>query len=336
MLAQLKLASMGLLLLVAGACSPGAGPQSPHAADYPEFVKWLEHAAATAADSRTRLTAERVASAAQDLYSLDQERLQELLAEDFIQHNPMLEGGRDGLLSISGADTAPRGGGVNLMAGTAHVLIDGDHAVIHRTGKLGPLATINFDVLRFDDLGQLAEQWNFVQPIAAGLAENLLFSLVAPRPLDLIPAQRPSGGALSGDRSGFATPYAATVQQSEANKALVLRYLSQLGSGAEPSELAAHLDPEFVLHAPGMAPGRQAWLEVLGRSRRRGAAPAVVMALAQNDLVWVLGRLAQIPEEDIPELAAADLFRVRDQQIVEQWRLVQPSPRFSRNSNGLF
>jgi predicted SnoaL-like aldol condensation-catalyzing enzyme len=43
-----------------------------------------------------------------------------------------------------------------------------------------------------------------------------------------------------------------------------------------------------------------------------------------------------IRELDVPELAAVDLFRVREGLIVEQWKVIQPSPRFSRNGNGLF
>jgi predicted SnoaL-like aldol condensation-catalyzing enzyme len=49
-----------------------------------------------------------------------------------------------------------------------------------------------------------------------------------------------------------------------------------------------------------------------------------------------LSRVQEIYEADVPEVASADLFRVRNGKIVEQWRVVQPSPRFSRNQNGLF
>lgn len=323
-----------LFLALAAVCA--CSPSQP--ADDTGFSRWIDHLQASADDPLTRDTVRRLPHVVRALQELQGEALADLLAADFVQHNPMLEGGREGLLKISDAGAQPRGGGEKLMANSAHLLVDRRHAVIHRLGQLGPLATVNFDVLRFNEFGQLAEQWHFVQPIEGGLMDNLLFSLVVPKPLDLIPAPRAGERSLTADRAGFSTLYTATRQQADGNRGLVLAYLTLLGSdpGAESDHLATYLDRDFVLHVPGVEPGRRAWLQVLERSRRPEAAPEVVLALAQNDLVWVLSRLPPIREVDVPELAVADLFRLRDQKIVEQWRVVQPSPRFSRNSNGLF
>jgi predicted SnoaL-like aldol condensation-catalyzing enzyme len=249
----------------------------------------------------------------------------------------MLEDGREGLLKYTGEDAAPRGGAPNLLAGTAHILVEGPYALIHRVGRMGPLQSLNFDLLRFDDEGRLAEHWNFLQPMEAGFIDNLLFSFVKPRQFDLIPTSNKSGMDLWADLPRYAEKVSRPAARVQLNKLLVAEYLDQLYDGADADELVEQfLSPDFTLHVSGVAPGREAYRAVLARAVRREGAASREMILGQNDLVWVLSRMAQIREADVPEVASADLFRVRDGKIVEQWRVVQPSPRFSRNKNGLF
>ncbi len=321
---------ISLLLLVA--CSPGADDQTP---DVTAFTNWLAHAAATAPPA----TAERVmnmAAVAEALSSLDGEALQALLADDFQSHNPMLADGREGLLSLTHEEHRPRGGGDNFMANTAHVLAQDDHVLLHRGGRLGPLASVNMDVFRFNESGQLAEQWSFVQPVEAGFIDNLLFSFVVPRQLDLIPTRDIPGPGLLRSVSDYALPVRVSAAGVQSNSEQVRAYLAELHGERQRQKLEQFLHPEFFIHLPCVEPGRVAWLDVLGRGRQRPALPQIEKLIAQNDLVWVLTRMPHIVEEDVPELAVADLFRVRDGLIVEQWKLVQPSPRFSRNQNGLF
>jgi predicted SnoaL-like aldol condensation-catalyzing enzyme len=321
---------------VVSACSPSAQPPSILASDYPAFTNWLAYVSASAHTQVAGENAMRVAPLAEALLILDSEALTEQLAADFVQHNPMLEDGRNGLLALTLEGGAPRGGGDNLMAGTAHILAEDNRVVLHRLGQLGPLQSANFDVLEFDASGRLREHWAFLQPIEAGLIDNLLFSFVVPRQLDLIPTREIEGPGLTGDLPEYAFPYSAQKAETEANKARVLAYLALLHTTQEREQLSSFLAEAFFLHQPGVTPGREAWLDILEKARRRPQAPTVEMVVAQNDLVWVLSRVPNIRELDVPELAAVDLFRVREGLIVEQWKVIQPSPRFSRNGNGLF
>lgn len=318
------------------ACSPPPPPPSSTASDYPAFTQWLAYASASARDDIEAQNALRVAPLAEAMLALDGEALEQQLAVELVQHNPMLENGREGLLSLTATGAAPRGGGENLMAGTAHVLVEGNRVVLHRLGKLGPLQSANFDVLEFDAAGRLREHWTFLQPIEAGLLDNLLFSFVVPRQLDLIPTRQMEEPGLTGDLPQYALPYRASATEADENKARVLNYLTLLHGAIDREQLALLLAEDFFLHQPGLAPGREAWLDRLTKARQRPQAPQVEMLMAQNDLVWVLSRVPHILEQDVPELAAVDLFRLREGLIVEQWKVVQPSPRFSRNGNGLF
>ncbi len=326
------IAVLGLLV----ACSGPAQPPASKAMDYPPFTHWLAYASASALNDIEAQNALRVAPLAEAMLALDRKALDQLLASELVQHNPMLENGREGLLSLTGEGAVPRGGGENLMAGTAHVLVEGNRVVLHRLGKLGPLQSTNFDVLEFDGSGRLREHWTFLQPIEAGLLDNLLFSFVVPRQLDLIPTRQMAEPGLTRDLPQYALPHQGSATEAKENKARVLNYLTQLQSTIDREQLALLLAEDFFLHQPGLVRGREAWLDILTKARRRPQPPHVEMVVAQNDLVWVLSRVPHIREQDVPELASVDLFRLRDGQIVEQWKVVQPSPRFSRNSNGLF
>ena len=198
------------------------------------------------------------------------------------------------------------------------------------------LSSVNVDVFRFNASGQLAEQWSFVQPVEAGFIDNLLFSFVVPRQLDLIPTREIPEPGLLGSLDDYAVPVQVGAADVQSNTELVQDYLAELHGERAREKLEKYLHEDFFIHLPGVVPGKSAWLAVLERGRQRPQAPQIEKLVAQNDLVWVLTRMPHIVEEDVPELAVADLFRVREGMIVEQWKLVQPSPRFSRNQNGLF
>ncbi|MCZ6832011.1 MAG: nuclear transport factor 2 family protein [Gammaproteobacteria bacterium] len=332
---QLLVAIACLSLLACSKPSQQDGPLS--AGQHPEFLAWVEHAVASANDEPSRATAQRLPHIAAALSNLDRQVLEQELDVDFKPHNPMLEDGREGLLKVAGAGSAPRGGAPNLLAGTAHILVEGELALIHRVGRMGPLQSINFDLLRFAENGRLAEHWSFLQPMEAGFLDNMLFSLVVPRPLDLIPTANSGSTDLWSDLPPYSAKIRQTGAQVQLNKLLVAEYLDQLYAGADVDWLVERfLAENYTLHVSGIEPGREAYRMVLSRAIRRKDAARQEISLAQNDLVWVLSRMQEIREADVPEVASTDLFRVRDGQIVEQWRVVQPSPRFSRNQNGLF
>lgn len=327
----------GLCLLLISCGKPVQRDAVVSLQDYPGFVSLVQQAGNSSEDARSRATAMALPELAQALSNLDSGVLDARLAADFVAHNPMLEGGREGMLKLTRVENAPRGGAPNLLAGTAHVLVDGQLALIHRVGRMGPLRSINFDVLRIDDDGLLTELWSFLQPLEAGFIDNMLFSFVVPRQLDLIPSANTPQLDLWADMPAYVEPVQESVAQVELNKLLVAAYLEELNSGAASQSITERfLAPDFTIHVNGIDPGREAYAAVLSRANRREGAAERELVLAQNDLVWVLSRIREIREADVPEVASADLFRVRNNKIVEQWRVVQPSPRFSRNVHGLF
>ncbi len=312
--------------------------ETPPPAVSQEFLSWYEHVQTPLSTPHNQTAMENIVPVLSALRDLDGEALSALVAEDFVQHNPMLEDGKKALLTLALEGARPRGGGDNLLLGTRRMLVDKGTVLLHRRGKLGPLESVGFDVLRFNETGQLSEHWAFLQPVEAGFVDNVLFSFVVPRPLDLIPTGERQEAELTRSvlsRSGEQIDLSQ--QDSNDNRAVVEAYLQVLYQpGTNLSRLAEYLDKGFVIHLAGVEAGREAWLGVLENAQQRPAPPKIEMVLAQNDLVWVLTRIPEVRAIDVPELASADLFRVRDRQILEQWKIVQPSPRFSKNSNSLF
>jgi predicted SnoaL-like aldol condensation-catalyzing enzyme len=325
-----------LVVLLCGGCG-GRPPAGGDSAATQAYKDWLQHSRATARDSRSRNTADHLTGVLQAVTNLDYAELERITPSLHIQHNPMLGGDRHSLLELAAAEEGPRGGAPRLMEHVAHLLIDGEMAVIHRRGRLGPLYSLNFDVLRIDARGDYQEHWSFLQPVEGGFFDSIFFSFVVPRQLDLIPMANTGDALLPLFNPEYADKLSVSAELTAANRALVAEYQAELDSGAEVEAVTAHyLAENFQLHIPGVPPGRQAMADILKRASRRVDVVHHEMTLAQNDLVWVLTRVAEIREQDVPELASADLFRVRGNRIVEQWKIVQPSPRFSRNNHGLF
>jgi predicted SnoaL-like aldol condensation-catalyzing enzyme len=337
------------------------------AQDYPEFEAWV----ARSVEPQSRLVASGLLKSAEAFANLDASLLDSVLAQDFQQHDPMLAPGREGLLALASAAGRPRGGAPNLLEDTAVMLFEPPWLLIHRGGRLGPLRSQNFDLLQFSDSGQWLAYFSYKQPLEAGWLDNLLFSFVVPRQLDLIPSVAREPLPLWLGRSEYTAPFQTTITETNLNRELVRNYLDSLhlgfedkgfedkgfeGKGSQDNGqqgnneqgnisqdngartralVERYLAPGFQLHLPGMPAGREAFARILERAQRRPGAVKVQLMLAQHDLVWVLSRVQEIREADIPVVAAADLFRVRNGLIVEQWKVVQPVPRFANNKNGL-
>ena len=289
-------------------------------------------------EPHSALVAAALIDSAQGFANLDKPMLDNLLAQEFQQHDPMLASGRAGLLALAVADGQPRGGAPNLMEDTALMLYDPPWLVIHRGGRLGPLRSHNFDLMKFSASGKWQAYLSYLQPLEAGWLDNLLFSFVVPRQLDLIPSLARQPQPLWLGRKEYSERFTATAAETNLNRELVRNYVSGLQNKVEPARalVERYLAPEFQLHLPGMPAGREPLVAMLERAQRRPGAMTVQLELAQHDLVWILSRIQEIREADIPVLAAADLFRVRNGMIVEQWKVVQPVPRFANNKNGLF
>lgn len=99
------------------------------------------------------------------LIDMNPEAVDRYVRTDYIQHNPIVETGSEGLKRFLAAEKA-RFGDASVIHELKRSFVDGDYVICHynvRRGEGDPgLAVI--DILRFQD-GKLAEHWDVIQPM---------------------------------------------------------------------------------------------------------------------------------------------------------------------------
>lgn len=100
----------------------------------------------------------------------DVEAARQLLAPDYIQHNPSIPTGADGLLNL-----IPIAKQTGLTVTTHRIITEGDIVVAHNTFEnadaFGAPTLVSFDVFRIED-GILVEHWDNLQAPPAETASG--------------------------------------------------------------------------------------------------------------------------------------------------------------------
>ncbi|MFO0727755.1 MAG: nuclear transport factor 2 family protein [Myxococcota bacterium] len=224
----------------------------------------------------------------------------------YIQHNLGVADGLAGFGAVLAA--LPPGSG---RARPVRVFQDGDFVFAHTEYDFfGP--KIGFDVFRFED-GKIVEHWDNLQPTPAGPS--------------------PSG------RSMIDGPTEATdLGQTEANKALVRRFLEEVLVAGKLGALGQYFDGDrYLQHNPGVADGLSGLGAAMAEMQRRGQAmrfSRVHRVLGEGSFVLAMseGTIGDRPT------AFYDLFRVEQGKIAEHWDTVEAIPPRDqwKNANGKF
>jgi predicted SnoaL-like aldol condensation-catalyzing enzyme len=229
------------------------------------------------------------------------------VAEDYIQHNPMAETGRAGLIwfiEYLKAQPADQRISMKIM----RVFEDGDFVVSHSDVMLGGKRHAVFDVFRMKN-GQLAEHWDAIQehPEKTASGHSML-----------------DGATESTD-----------LDKTEANKQLARKFFDEVLVGGAFDKLPGYFDGEnYTQHNPWVGDG----VSTLGKAFAEMAQQGITMRIDQ--VVRVLGRgnfvLLQSRGEFKGKPAVFyDLLRIKDAKIAEHWDVIQEIPAESRNNNGM-
>lgn len=217
-------------------------------------------------------------------------------APGYIQHNPDVPNGTDGLkdmikmLSASG----------NFKADFARVIADDDLVVFHgRYEGFGPSPMIAFDVFRVAD-GKIVEHWDNLIPEAA------------PNP--------------SGHTQIDGATEISDVDKTEANKALVADFINKALITHEEIQFTDYINPaSYTQHNPMVADGLDGFGAFMGEMAAKG------ITMTYNEVHKVIGEgnfvltMSDGAIGDEPQ-AFYDLFRVQDGLIVEHWDVIAPMP----------
>lgn len=316
------------LLLLWGCSAPDdtvPDSQNEHA-----LTQRLNHAIHNTANKLSHTTLIAFQRIVTTFATADIESARRIIPINHIQHNPAIADGRDGLITMLQQAQQEYGYGPHFLTGVRHIVMESGIIVLHRVVNLGIIEMAMFNVLRFDPYGAFIENWDFMQPLNPSILDKVIMHFQLPDGLSLIPLYF----SKEFDQT-IAVDFASTSPtQTATNKQIVLSYLTHLygnkNGGLSKKTSAQYIHPLIKVHRSNVVQSIDGYRHWMTQFEMEKA--IIEKIVAQNDLVWALSRV-HIADD---EIARADLFRVHENKIIEQWRIVQPSTDQSRNSNGLF
>ena len=223
----------------------------------------------------------------------------------YIQHNLAVADGLAGVRAL--LQSLPKG---STRVDTVRVFQDGDFVFAHTDYNFfGP--KVGFDIFRFED-GRIVEHWDNLQETAA--------------------KPSPSGHTMI---DGPTT--ASDLDKTEANKALMQRYMDDLLQGRK-DQFASYFDGNnYIQHSPLVADnlaGLFAGLQALAKQGLAVKYGRVHKIYGDGDFVLVV---AEGSFGDRPS-SYYDLYRIENGRIAEHWDTIEPIPPRAewKNPNGKF
>ncbi|NOD30147.1 hypothetical protein GS610_17770 [Ruegeria sp. HKCCD6228] len=240
--------------------------------------------------------------------NFDPSAAQQLLAPDYIQHNPAVPTGAAPILGfIPGLKDS--GVEVNIH----RVIAEGDMVVLHTTYNnaqaFGADTLVGFDVFRVED-GKVAEHWDNLTPLAP---------------------PNPSGHTQTDGPTDI-----TDLDRTAENKALVADFVETILKGGETDRITDFLSAEtYIQHNSQIADG----LDGLGAALMAMADQGIQMIYSDVHMVVAEGNFVFTASEGtlggVPT-AFYDLFRVEDGKIVEHWDVIADIPSEMAHDNGKF
>lgn len=238
----------------------------------------------------------------------DPDAARQLVTDDYIQHNPQVQTGADGLVGL-----IPLVEQSGMTVTTHRVITEGDLVVLHSTfnnaDAFGAPSLAAFDVFRVEN-GKVAEHWDNLQPI---------------------PETTASGRGMTDGPTEITDR-----DRTEENKALVLGFVRDVLGGAAPEKVTDYMDPAvYMQHNPNIADG----LDGLMAAIEAFAAQGQVITKFEPQIVVAEGNFVFVASDAImggDPWAFFDLWRVEDGKIVEHWDVVAPIPAEMAHDNGKF
>ncbi|MCR9101139.1 MAG: nuclear transport factor 2 family protein [bacterium] len=253
---------------------------------------------------------EKVTAFLEAVNERDVATIEDLVTEDYIQHNPFIPTGRDPFIDLLTTVLEQNGTQVQNI----RMLEDDNFVAMHNlwinAAPFGADTVVTFDLLRFDDNGKIAEHWDAIQPWES---------------------QTVNGNTMIDGPTEI-----TNLSETEANKALAVSIVQDVLMGQNPDNIANYIAEDYVQHNPGIDNGLQ------------GIQDAVAFLISidnmfqYNTIHKVMGEgnfVLTISEGTWNDTSNAfyDLFRMENGKAVEHWDVIQPVPTEGlANDNGMF
>ncbi|MEM7303688.1 MAG: nuclear transport factor 2 family protein [Pseudomonadota bacterium] len=238
----------------------------------------------------------------------DPDAARQLVTPDYIQHNPQVQTGAEGLTNI-----IPLVKKSGMTVTTHRVITEGDMVVLHNTfdnaHAFGAPSLAAFDVFRVKD-GKVVEHWDNLQPV---------------------PDTTISGRGMTDGPTEI-----TDLEKTEENKQLVLGFVRDVLGGAAPENVTKYMDPAvYMQHNPMIGDGLAGLQAAIKAFAERGQVITKFepkFAVAEGNFVFVATDAIMGGER----WAFFDLWRVENSKIVEHWDVVAPIPAEMAHTNGKF
>lgn len=236
----------------------------------------------------------------------DPEAARQMVTPDYIQHNPQVPTGADGLSAL-----IPLVQQSGMTVTTHRTIAEGDLVVLHSTfdnaEAFGAPSLAAFDVFRVAD-GKVVEHWDNLQPI---------------------PEVTASGRGMTDG------PVEITdLDKTEENKQLVLGFVRDVLGGVAP-EKAPMYSEVYMQHNPNLADG----IDGLIAGTKAWADQGFVITKFEPQIVVAEGNFVFVASDAVVSgqpWAFFDLWRVEEGKIVEHWDVVAQTPAEMAHGNGKF
>ena len=128
---------------------------------------------------------------------------------------------------------------------------------------------------------------------------------------------------------------ARNLKQEEANKKMVVVFYQKLFGDLDLSVIDQYIVPDYIQHNPDATDGREALKKVLAewfKTRKKGKIDIQHLG-ADGDFVY-LHLKNKLPDGRLE--SNIDIFRIKNNKIVEHWDVAQKVPLKSMNPHPMF
>lgn len=244
---------------------------------------------------------------------LDTTVINEAFSEDYVQHNPNIQNGREPLFGLieSFTDTT------SIEMGT--VIADGDFVFVNSRAIdfFGVPSQIIVDVFRVED-GITVEHWDRLQPEI--LPEETVSGTAVMFPIE------PSDNADSFNQARWGE------YSEQANACLAERAFRELYVEGDLSAIDRYWSADYVENSTIVAAGREGLRRAV-EDLPEEATIELGRTFADGDLVFMDNRIEGFTE-GMPLTVNMDIVRIKRGKIVEHWEVMQAEVPASEAVNG--
>jgi len=232
------------------------------------------------------------------IYPQDWDRLRELYADNYVQHNPDMEDGKEGVIKLFRSLDYDQ-----LVYETFMTIAEGPYVIALSKLQFAKDAPVLGVIdINFITEGKSREHWDIIMPVEDA-------------------------------ESFFSVSQAATPQDQatiDANKALAAEFVNVVFNRGEAEKARDYIGDTYIQHGRGDNSADS--VVKLAQTAFRGGTIDIKRIVAQDDLVMMHSRVSLRGQD----FARADVWRVTDGKLTEHWGFMQPVPDQMAHRNGMF